>query len=329
MNIFETGEKMRNWAVYYEKLAKSMLGILLLMILGCNAKDEQKSSAQIKPSTKKQHTVSNWAKIDYYQHSVVDMRKNIKYLKQIKKEQSKGINHIRLYYNKNNQIAKEESYNKTGYRIKFTNFIYKNNKKIREEGFDADSYPIFIRFYDDQGKIIKEQNFVEGELNSYIIYSYDKKGNLVKEELFTQNNMKISYKIIECNDKNQPYKEKSFSRNKVLTHYHIRSYDDGGMLESLEIFAKTSKAKKMSLTLKTYFNQIGEITKVEQYFDDKMELVEEYKADLKWKTTFYDKTGKPQHYEIYQYNEEGVQIKIQSFSSDGTLQNEKKYDLDK
>ncbi len=289
-----------------------LFSILTIVFSFCSVDEDD--STIIPPAKKK----DKWVKVLYYKDLSIAMDSSVTYLGLLTEDEAKNKDHIRVYYDKNGRSIKQESYDEYGKRNSYVNFFYKDKYKVRAEGFNYDGERIFARFY-NKGKLAKEQFYNElGEPDRYHIFLYDKKGNIIEEKqasLF--DNEKVKKKYIYDN-KNRLIKESYYiikNNQDSLIYYMKREYTKKGILKFMFVYNNNN-----FLSSKTYFDDNENKVKVEQYKLNSVlfKYVDEYKNGQKWKTTFYKENGKPDFYEIYNYDKEG-RIKVYTYSIKGKL----------
>ncbi|MDH4129179.1 MAG: hypothetical protein OEV44_10520 [Spirochaetota bacterium] len=187
--------------------------IFLFTLISCGGREN--TSNNLSRSNKK--SLNNFTNIKYYKTYRISLQEKTEYFDPISEGMIKGQEYVKVYYDLNNKVLREEQYDQNGYLKRYTKSIYKNGKKHSEEEYTNDHSLSFIRYFNDLGNIVKKEEYSIEGLRENIVYSIDPKGNIEKEEHFSPHQKILYFRVFE-------YKK----NNTVLIHF----YDPKGNLIS-------------------------------------------------------------------------------------------------
>lgn len=161
------------------------------------------------------------------------------YIKPISQEQSVNKHHIRVYLNEENQVFREEEYSKQSTLVRYSKFFYKDDIRIKEESYNEFDELLYIRFFDEEKKLVKEESFMMGEMNSYNLFNYNENKQLTRIEQYNPSGYLVHVERYYYK-KNKLKKIEARNANKKLIYYKVFNYNEGE-LTHIDIFDSNNK----------------------------------------------------------------------------------------
>ncbi|GMT49891.1 MAG: hypothetical protein IEMM0008_1430 [bacterium] len=259
----------------------------LTYILSCNNNEPPKHISS------KKKTMSTTVQVKYYKNYRIDDNGGLHYFEPIKKEKALTSHHYRLHYDQIKRIIKEEEFDKKGRLKRYSKITYQDGKKL-EEVYTGSKDLIFVRHYDVNEALVKEEKYSSGQLRKYIDFTYNKKGHKKQESHYRADGVLELFKTFKYNSKNQLIR--------VNTH---RPQGEKSMIHQYVVYRYNNKGEKK----KERHYALGYSSNRES---QKYLLIREYKYTSKGiqvTALQYDQNNKVLKKEEYLYNAQGEEIK--------------------
>ena len=198
--------------------------------------------------------------------------------------------------------------NKNGINIQTRNTTYHpNGNKANETSIKTDDDGNVIKsetLYDESGNNTDYTEYRNDILTVDNKYLYYPNGNLQSERIktFNEEGIRLSNYETLYNEYSQETEYNQYDNNDSLVYKEVNEYNENGRLSSMKIYNPDGKI----------------ITRTEN----------EYENDLITESTTYDASDKPKEKTQYEYNDNGLPLKITTFNSENKIISEHNFIYD-
>lgn len=208
--------------------------LISFVITHCSEEEKpQKKKVQFKKSPEN-------LKIKYFKDYKSSISGFNEYIQPINQEKAANQHHIRVYYNDKGQVFREEEYNSKSNFIRYSKYFYSKDIRVKEESYNEFDELLYIRYFNEDKRILKEESFSGGELNIYSLFNYNKKGLLTLIEQYSPSGYLTHYERYIYNKNRVLVKTEARNSNKKLIYYKKYNYEDN-KLSHIDIYDGSHK----------------------------------------------------------------------------------------